>query len=168
MTNTRLSGDTTNGFSVLRPDGSQDVYGLVVTNGGGAFLEAFLTESWNAHSQKTSFYYEPYSPANPVIRLSYVVDGDGGTNMISYVTSNAYSTNLISQIVDPFGHTSQFRYDEGGFLTNVTDVAGISSSFVYNARGWPSTLITPYGTTTFAFTDALASKSPNGRSVLVT
>jgi YD repeat-containing protein len=59
-----------------------------------------------------------------------VVDGDGLTNTISYVTNNPYSANLISQVVVPFNRTASFTYDSQGRLTNITDVAGLSSGFV--------------------------------------
>src|SRR6266568_7722390 len=36
-------------------------------------------------------------------------------------------------------------------LTNIIDVAGISSSFKYDYQGWVTNLITPYGTTTFIY-----------------
>ncbi|MBI3851947.1 MAG: RHS repeat-associated core domain-containing protein [Verrucomicrobia bacterium] len=168
LTNTRLTGDTTNGFSLAYQDGSKDVYGFVVTNGGGGFVRAFLSERWNAQSQKTKLNYYSYTPGgDPVIRLQNVVDGDGRTNSIYYVSTNSYSTNLISQVVDAFGRTNSYAYDTNGFLTNITDVVGISSSFSYDANGWVTNLTTPYGTTSFQITDA-TDAAPIGRSVLVT
>src|SRR5206468_392150 len=41
LTNTRLTGDTTNGFTLFHPDGSKYVYSFVVTNSSGGFLKAF-------------------------------------------------------------------------------------------------------------------------------
>ena len=169
LTNTRLTGDTTNGFTLSNPDGSQDVYGFVVTNSSGAFQEAFLTEQWNAQSQKTRLNYATYNPTNPVIRLQTVVDGDGRTNTISYVAANSYSTNLISQVVDAFGRTNSLAYDDNGHLTNIIDVAGISSSFVYDTNDWVTNLITPYGTNSFVIADTTTNNiAPDGRSVLIT
>ncbi len=48
-----------------------------------------------------------------------------------------------------FGRTCVLQYDSTGMLTNVTDVAGLSSSFKYDYQGWATNLITPYGTTIF-------------------
>jgi YD repeat-containing protein len=170
LTNTRLTGDTNNGFTLSYPDGRQYVYGFIVTNSDGTFQESFLTQSLNAQGQKTIFNYSSYTPsASPVIRLQSVVDGDGRTNLISYVTSNSYSTNLISQVVDPFGRTNFLAYDGNGHLTNSIDVDGLSSSFAYDTNDWVSSLTTPYGTTSFAITDTSGTNiAPNGRSVLVT
>jgi len=107
LTNTRLTGDTTNGFTLFHPDGSKDVYSFVVTNSSGGFLKAFLKEKWNAINQKSLLDYSSYTPGDsPVVRLLDVVDGDGRTNIIYYATNNAFSTNLIAQVVDPFSRTT--------------------------------------------------------------
>jgi len=165
---TRLSGNTTTGFTLTYPDGSKNFYGLIVTNASGTFLKAFMSERWNAIGQKTRLDYDGYDPANPVIRLKYVVDGDGLTNWIYYVTSNAYSTNLVSQVVDPFGRTVNFAYDGQGRLTNVVDVVGISSSLLYDNQGFVTNLATPYGATQFQYTDTTGTNlPPYGRSVRV-
>lgn len=168
LTNTRLTGDTTNGFTLSYPDGGQDVYGFVVTNNSGVFQEAFLTQHGNAQAQKTQLIYFGYNPTNPVVRLRYVIDGDGRTNSISYVTNNLASTNLISKVTDPFLRTVSLAYNTNGCLTNITDVAGISSSFTYNTNDVPSSLTTPYGTTSFNVTETSTNHPPSGRSVLVT
>ena len=169
LTSTTLSGDTNSGFTVSYPDGSQDVYGFVVTNSGGGFLYAFLTAHQNPQVQETQLTYYNYNPANPVIQLQYVIDGDGRTNRIYYNSTNAYSTNLISQITDPFSRSVFLAYDNLGHLTNITDVGGISSSFIYDSNNWVTNLTTPYGTNSFAITDTIGTNIvPNGRSVLVT
>lgn len=169
LTNTRLTGNTNTGFTLLYPDGSQNVYGFIVTNSSGVFQQAFLTESWNPAGQKTRLYYSGYNPSSPVVRLQSIVDGDGRTNSILYVSSNAYSTNLISQVTDPFGRMTTLRYDGSGHLTNIVDVAGNTNSLLYGANDWVTSLGTPYGTTSFTVTDTSGTNvSPNGRSVLVT
>ena len=169
LTNTRLTGNTSSGFTLSYPDGSQDIYGFVVSNSTGAFEEAFLTAHWNPQSQETMFNYAGYTPgSSPVIRLQSVVDGDGHTNRIVYVSSKAFSTNLISQVIDPFGRTNLLAYNANGDLTNSIDVAGNSSSLGYDSNDWVTNLTTPYGTTSFAITDGTNSTIPNGRSILVT
>ena len=45
------------------------------------------------------------------------------------------------------------QYDGSGRLTNVTDTAGLSSSFLYDSQNWITNLTTPYGTTTFEHVD---------------
>jgi RHS repeat-associated protein len=169
-THTILSGNTNSGFTLLHPDGSKEVYGFIVTNSAGAFTNAFMTEQWNTQSQKTTLAYAGYNPTNPVVQLRFVIDGDGRTNTISYVTGS--SSNLISQVVDAFNRTNSYRYDSNGRLTNIVDVGGLSTSFKYDGNNWITNMVTPYGTTTFAFTDSAVTTNPitipNGRSVLVT
>jgi YD repeat-containing protein len=169
LTNSRLTGNTANGYSVTNSDGSTDVYGLVVTNTDGSYVSSFLTQHINERGQKTTLNYASYVPsASPVIRLKSVVDGDGRTNLIYYVASNPYSTNLISQVTDPFGRSTYLSYNDNGDLTNITDVAGNSSSISYDGNDWVTSLTTPYGSTSFAITDGTNSTVPNGRSITVT
>jgi len=167
LTNTRITGNTTNGFAVWYGDGRRNEYELVVTNGSGAFQKAFLTATWDAQGRKTQLTYAPYTPSDPVIRLQYVIDGDGLTNSIFYAASNSFSTNLISMVVDPYGRATTLAYDSLGRLTNIVDVAGISSSLRYDTNVWITNLTTPYGTTRFTYTDSPATNAPYGRSVLV-
>jgi hypothetical protein len=54
LNNSTLSGNTTNGFTILYPDGSQDIYGFVVTNTSGVFMDAYLTQRLTANSQTTT------------------------------------------------------------------------------------------------------------------
>ena len=97
------------------------------------------------------------------------MDGDGRTNRIYYNSNNSYSTNLISQVVDPFSRTSLLAYNSNGDLTNITDVAGNSSALNYDTNDWVTNLTTPYGTTVFSITDSTnGSSTLNGRSILVT
>lgn len=168
LTATTLAGNTTNGFTLSYPDGSKDVYGLIITNGGGVFLKAYLTQHWNAQSQKTTFNYYGYANSAPVIRLKNIVDGDGLTNTVYYATNNAYSTNLISQVIDPFGRTASLGYNTNGDLTNITDVAGNSTAISYDTNDWVLNMATPYGTTSFTITDSGTNAPPNGRSILAT
>ncbi len=170
QTYAQLAGNTSAGFTLSYPDGSEAVYGFIVTNNSGAFLKAFLTTTVNSHGQATTYNYFGYAPSSsPVIRLQSVIDGDGRTNLIYYNSSSAYSTNLISQVVDAFGHTNFLTYDNSGHLTNSIDVAGIPSSFAYNTNDVVTNYTTPYGTTSFVVTDGSGSTdSYNGRSLLVT
>ena len=160
LTNTRLTGATNTGFTLYHPDGSRDVYGFLVTNTIGKFQQAFLSERWNAQEQRTRFFYHSYTPGTaPVIRLRWVVDGDGRTNTISYVTNNAYSTNLIASVTDPFGRSVALSYDSSGRLTNIVDVAGIPSSFTYNSGSLITNLTTPYGNPGFKMVNTNEARS---------
>jgi len=84
----------------------------------------------------------------------------------------------VTKVIDPFGRTATFRYDDSKQLISITDMGGISSGFTYaasSAGGWApmagrsqrsstesavsigtvatdflSTLVTPYGQTHFS------------------
>ncbi len=139
-------GGNLTGYRLAHSDGSKDEYGHVVT---GTTTNVFLTERSDAAGRKTRFDYDA---ATSPVRLKYVVDADGKTNSISYVASNAYSTNLIGQVTDAHGRTTTLEYDATGHLTNITDVANLTSAFKYNSEGAITNLTTPYGTTTFEYT----------------
>ncbi len=170
-TNVRLTGNMTNGYTLYYPDGSSDVFKCIV--GGFNFFNqpiAFRTQHLSPQSQPTTFNYTTnYSPYGSVVQLTSVVDGSGGTNFITYATNNAFGTNLISQVTDPYGRTVKFAYNTNGCLTNIVDVAGISSSLLYDTNIYVTNLTTPYGTTAFSVTDSPATNAPPiGRSVCVT
>jgi RHS repeat-associated protein len=168
LTNSRLSGDTTNGFTLTFPDGSAYVYGFIVTNNFNVFQKAMASDLKNPLDQKTRLNYYSYNPTNVlIVRLKSVIDGDGRTNTIYYNATNAYSTNLISQVVDAFGRTNSLAYDSSGRLTNIVDVAGLSSTFSYDSSDVITSMITPYGTNIFEISID-TTNAPNGRYVLVT
>jgi RHS repeat-associated protein len=171
MTNVRLTGDMTNGYTLYYLDGSSDVYKCIV-GGFNLFFQpvAFRTQHLDPQSQPTTFnYVTNASPYGSVVRLATVVDGSGGTNLISYNSTNLYSTNLISKVTDPYGRSVKFSYNTNGVLTNVVDVAGISSSFSYDTNIYVTNLTTPYGATTFAVIESPDTNAPPiGRSVRIT
>ncbi|HEY3854175.1 MAG TPA: RHS repeat-associated core domain-containing protein [Verrucomicrobiae bacterium] len=170
-TNVRLAGNMTNGYTIIYPDGSSDVFKCIV-RGLNLFYQpiAFRTQHLSPQSQPTTFnYLTNSSPFGSVVRLTTVVDASGGTNVITYASTNAFSTNLISQVTDPYGRTVQFSYNTNGCLTNIVDVAGISTSLLYDANVYVTNLTTPYGTTSFSVTDGPSTNAaPIGRSVCVT
>ena len=118
--------------------------------------------------RSTRFFYELANPGIPPTTDPVVFP----------VTSNQDYTNQVTRMVDPFGRTATFQYakverDLTGFcggtpctfryynydLTNITDVAGLNSQFVYDWSGTCVTnLITPYGTTTFRWTSPYAGR----------
>jgi len=173
ITNTRLTGDTTNGFTLSYPDGSQDVYGFILTNSAGAFREAFLTERRDPQARRTQLNYIPHDKTADTasLLLKNIVDADGNTTWVYYVTNSGIINGLISKVVDPFGRSVSLVYDNNARLTNITDVAGLSTSFIYDNNDWVTNMTTPYGATTFSITDTPATGTtvpPNGRSILVT
>jgi len=183
------------GYNVFYPSGAVDIYDFLVTDTNGLVSQAYLSRKLDEQGHTTTFVYASFDPTNPVVQLNQVIDADGKTNTLSYTNTAGYNC-LIAAVQDPSGHTASFAYDSNGFLTNVTDVAGLSSSFgygsfpgstvwaytnwyyiwyvggIYNPTNyWLNELTTPYGTTHFTFTDdSLTNFDADGvnRSVVVT
>ncbi len=147
---TNANGQVT-GMEVKYPGGIKDIYDFGVTNSQTNVVYAFITSRTDSKGFTTRYMYDADAITNSVVRLTGIVDADGKTNTITYVSTNAYSTNLIASVTDPFGRSATFDYDDNGVLTNVTDVAGLSSRFLYDDNGWPTNLITPYGTNYFTY-----------------
>jgi RHS repeat-associated protein len=171
LSHTTLSGDSTNGFTISYPDGSQDLYTFIVSNAAGTF-QAFLTQRRDPQGRGIVLNYLTHDASqSSSVLLKNVVDADGNATWIYYVTNSGIIQPQISRVVDPFGRTASFAYDQNGCLTNITDVAGLSTSFSYDTNSWVTSMTTPYGTTTFTITDTPQTGTlapPNGRSVLVT
>jgi len=170
-TNTRMLAETNNGeivgFKVLYPSGAEDIY----ENAWGPQPLYFLTKQMDNRGRATTFIYTTNNVNNvDFLLLQYVIDADGKTNTLNYttITSPWWSIMVISQITDPYGHTVTLNYDASWYtLTNVADVASISSSFVYNTSDLTLTnLITPYGINSFYHNGSFDSES--GYYVVVT
>src|SRR5207253_3285732 len=102
----------------------------------------------------TGFSYWFYDPNTMVVRLDSILDPDVHSLAFSYQAGVSGYPYLISQVSDRFGRSAILQYDANALLTNITDVAGLSSSISYDVFGWPSSLTTPYGTTYFTITSS--------------
>ena len=144
MAPTVVSDQSWSASTITYPDGSQEVYSTVSEMSGwvGTNQLLFLTARYDRFTNATRFYYQSASPL-----LQHVVDADGRTNTLSY------SGSLISSVQDPFGRTATLQYNNAGVLTNIIDVAGLNSSFIYDLNGWVTNLTTPYGSTRFEYLD---------------
>ncbi|HEX3628732.1 MAG TPA: hypothetical protein VH280_25255, partial [Verrucomicrobiae bacterium] len=101
LTNTKLTGDMTNGYTLYYPDGSHDVYGFIVPAlSVGWQPEAYRTQHWDAYSNAITFVY---STSGSSIQLTNVIDATGGTNWIYYGSTNVQFPNLITQVMDRYG-----------------------------------------------------------------
>jgi RHS repeat-associated protein len=175
-TNTRMlvetnSGGNITGFRLLHPTGAVDVYEVGLVSDQGPTFAYFLSQQVDERGNATTFIYNTND--NNVL-LQYVIDGDGKTNTLAYtnitfstvdlgVTNYTTYSNYVSQITDPYGRTVKFTYPGAGGsiltntpiqcyfgLTNIVDVAGLSSSFAYaDSLGTVTQLTTPYGDTDF-------------------
>jgi RHS repeat-associated protein len=159
---TNATGDTL-GFELIYPSGAEDIYTNEWQYIPGRFFY-FISEKIAPDGNGINFDYT--NNADGGILLQYVIDGDGQTNYFSYTnvvidSSGDEYYNLISQITDPFGRHVNFNYastpglsypdSTSGQLTNITDVAGISTSFEYTNPGASVVTVmnTPYGSTSF-------------------
>jgi RHS repeat-associated protein len=179
------------GMKLVYPDGSQEIFGLVgsyyIPTGNidnvapsapspvYASARFLLTKRIDPEGRTTQLGYELITPhVTGAFRLKYVVDPDYRTNQFSYTATNNFQ---VSEIDDPYGRNTTVRYDVTGTPTNITDAAGLSSSFQYpaaqvistanyysgtndlvafytfttNVTGWITNLSTPYGNTAFAY-----------------
>ena len=82
----------------------------------------------------------------------------------------------ITKVIDPFGRSASFAYDDSGRLIKITDVLGLTSEFTYDVDGAQDSksdfivkLTTPYGETTFTRTEepgnvqrSLETRYPDG------
>ena len=141
------NGSTLTGFKLIHPGGAIDYY-TCITNATPAL--AFLTQRVTAGNQTNTFVYTNNSG---IFQLVRILDGDGRTNYVRYGDANFPAQ--ITEVDDPFGGKATLKYDvsRGGRLTNITDVAGLTSTFGYDTNSWMTRLTTPYGTTTFAHTN---------------
>ena len=142
---TRFETNTGAGyFWLAMRDGSTNYYrytnGLTLTQQSTRW---YLSEQIDPAGNTNRFEYETITNT---VRLRYLVDADGLTNIIRY-SSNAF--DKISEVEDPYGRIARFFYDSSGFLTSCVDVIGFTNSFRYDSQGTLSNLNTLYGNTGF-------------------
>ena len=147
-TSQQLSRPTTGlPYTVVNADGSQEIYGL--SDGSTAaprkvFLTQFIDPSGNA----TTLTYDGQ------FRITAITDALGRQITLSYNLGRR-SAFKVTQATDPFGRTATFSYDVSGRLIQIQDAIGIQSKFTYEgASTFINALTTPYGTTTFTFTES--------------
>jgi RHS repeat-associated protein len=168
--------DGDHGLRVVHSDGSQDIYGggrIISISGDYPYGDFFRTRHIDPNGDTTWFQYDSYG--GPYV-LTFVVDPDGRTNFLSYNTSSS----LLLSVTNAYGQSAHFKYDSKGNLTNIVDAQGLSSSISWDTNNYPTSLATPYGTTTFSvFANSLVANTNDtegnfggddliDRSVLVT
>ena len=145
-------------FEIPHGDGSRDVYETTSPHHPG-FL--FLSRRIDPHGQELTF---AYANTGNAFHLISVQDADSKTCTLSYVSG----TDRVASVTDYAQRVANFGYTIVGDavrLTSITDVELIVSSIVYDAEtGWPRTLTTPYGTTTFTLRDM---SQPSGQATFV-
>jgi RHS repeat-associated protein len=141
-----------NGFRVIYPDGSQDVYGLsfpdTVPPYSYASATYILTRRIDAHGNTTFFNYYGNTLQFSGLQLTNVIDYDGKTNFLKYTVSPSH-LSYLTEVDSPYGTKATMSYDSNYNLTNIVDAQGLSSRITYDTNGYPTSLITPYGTNRF-------------------
>lgn len=144
----RLVKVSANSYVKHHKDGSREVFDLAET---GVNPRIFRTQSIDARGNRVSYAYD----AN--YRIRTVTDAIGQITVIDYDLSTD-PTNpsfyKITKVTDPFGRFGTFQYNGAGQLWKITDVIGLTSSFVYGAGDFIASMTTPYGTTRFTASDS--------------
>ena len=129
------------------PDGSLEVFAQ--SDGASAApRKVFMTEAYDPQGNRVQFHYD----AN--LRLVEVEDAIGQITTLSYeLGGNPASPDYyrITRVSDPFGRAASLRYNASGQLERITDILGLTSQFNYGSGDFINALITPYGTTLFAW-----------------
>jgi RHS repeat-associated protein len=155
----RTSADS---FELLNRDGSKLVFShpSQPANTGNEFRRIFLTKIIDPAGNAITFTRD----AN--LRLIAATDALGQVTTLSYdLPGDIYK---VTKVTDPFGRFATFDYDGSGRLTKITDVICLTSQFTYeDTSDFVNSLITPYGTTTFAkaeegTTRSLETLGPDG------
>jgi RHS repeat-associated protein len=139
----------TGGYQIEYRDGSKETFTNSFVNSGGTTLYFLSTR---ADPAGVAFVFN-YSVVGTIFELTSVTDTDGRSTDIYYDSSTF--PNQITKVVDPFSRTNIITYNASGYLTNLTDAGGLSSSFQYDAGLWQSyvpaltNMTTPYGSTAF-------------------
>ncbi len=138
---TKLTRTATDRYEMLSGDGSKKVFSQP-DGSAGTSRKIFLSQIIDPFGNTVSLTYDPS------LRLVAITDAIGQVSTLSYQhPSDIYK---ITKVTDPFGRFATFSYDGSGRLTNITDVIGLTSQFNYEgASDFISSLVTPYGTTTF-------------------
>jgi RHS repeat-associated protein len=123
-------------------DGSLEVYSR--SNGATGYPRlVFLTQLVDPAGNAVSLNYDGQ------LRLTSLTDATGRSTTFSYGLGSR--PLLVTTITDPFGRSAQITYDANGRLSQITDVLGLTSQFSYDASSLINKMVTPYGTTQFAY-----------------
>ena len=157
ISNTTLVITSSTSYERLFADGSKEIYAQP-NNVSGPGRQVFLTQIVDAQGNSLTLKYDSQ------FRLVSVTDAIGQVTMLSYgLKADPYK---ITEVTDPFGRTAKFTYTQlsGTYmLTSITDVIGITSKFAYEI-GFLHALTTPYGTTSFLFSQGFGAPG-DGRAL---
>ena len=140
-------------------DGSKEVFNQ--PDGTGRI---FMTQVVDPQGNAAVIHYD----AN--FRIDYILDAINQQTTITYKSNTVGNAGFykIAKITDPFGRFAQFDYDSSlTQLLTITDVVGMKSQFTYSGGSFINSQTTPYGTTTFSFTQTLDGSVSSTRDLVV-
>lgn len=146
-----------NRYERYLPDGSVEVYGQPDST-TDPNCRYFISSKTDAHGNTLTYQYD-YEPNTGGLRLLRVVDALGKYTQLSYEL--AADPLKVTKVTDPYGRSAILGYDSQNRLTSSTDPVGIVSQFKYakaNAGGYLNRLITPYGLTSFNYTESASTR----------
>ncbi len=109
---------------------------------GGTSRQVFMTQVVDPAGNTVNITYDAS------FRVVAITDAIGQVTTLSY---NDPSDPLkITKVTDPFGRFATFTYDSSNRLASITDQIGLTSQFQYDSGDFIQTMITPYGTNSFA------------------
>lgn len=144
-----IASAITGGYQIGYRDGSTEIFTNSFVNSGGTTLYFLSTRSDPAG---VAFVFN-YAVVGTVFELTSVDDTDGRSTSLYY--ENSSLPNQVTKVVDPFSRTNILVYNASGYLTNLTDAGGLSTSFQYDSSLWQfycpalTNMTTPYGSTAF-------------------
>ncbi|HEY9025068.1 MAG TPA: RHS repeat protein, partial [Burkholderiaceae bacterium] len=126
-------------------DGSREVY--ATSDGAAAYpRRVFLTQVIDPQGNAATLAYDASK------RLTTITDAVGRVTKFAY--ANASFPLQVTKITDPFGRFATITYDAVGRLQSIKDVLGLTSSMTYDSGAFITKLTTPYGSSTFAYSES--------------
>jgi len=127
------------------PDGTVEVYASPDRAASLPNRKTFLTQVIDPQGHTLSYTYDSS------MRLVAATDSVGQVSTFEYL--DASHPLLMTKMTDPFGRTALLTYNAPGELASITDAVGMTSTFAYDSTGAMVAMTTPYGTTTFRYTN---------------
>jgi len=158
-----LQRTAANTYVLTFPDGAQHIFGYAPQ--AGAQRKVYLTQSKDPFGNTVTLSYQ--TQGTGLGRLNQITDSLGQVTTFHYdLSAKPY---LITRVEDPFTRIASFEYDSLDRLRKITDVVGLFSIFTYLGNtDFVTNLTTPYGTTTFSFTDEAIPNAGVRRSLDIT
>lgn len=141
-------------YTLRHANGWTHVYSHYVQRQTAPTFRFFLTEVIDPAGNTLRLVYKDEDPVFPnqgegSTRLHSIVDAKERVTLVDYGPDDTALSERIIGVRDPFGRSCSLEYDGMGRLSAVTDIIGLRSTFTYTTEGFPATMTTPYGQTTF-------------------